>query len=54
MIPRTFRQCCLVVIKKIQITILYKVLVFLRKQNQIRMKGPKLKVTRTLGIFRYS
>lgn len=39
--------------KKVQITILCKVLVLIRKQNQIRMKAPKLQEKR-LGIFRYS
>lgn len=40
--------------KKVQITILYKVLVLIRKQNQIRMKAPKLQEKRRLSIFRYS
>lgn len=51
MIPRTFRECCLEVIKKIQITILYKVLVFIRKQNEIRVKAPKLQKNKKTLAF---
>lgn len=53
MIPRTFRERCLEVTKN-EITILYKVLVFVWKQNQIRMKALKLQGKRRLGISRYS
>lgn len=53
MIPRTFRERCLEVTKN-EITISYKVLVFVWNQNQIRMKSPKLQVKRRLGISRYS
>lgn len=36
---------------KKQITILYQVLVFLRKQNQIRMKAQKLQVKKSRHFF---
>jgi len=50
MIPRTFRECCLGD-KKIMILILYRVLVFVRKQNQIRMEALKLQEKRRVGIL---